>query len=267
MNQLYRVVGISKQAFHQKLDRQLVVHEEQHQLLPIIADIREDHPRLASRKIYHMLQPMYMGRDRFERFCFSNGYKLERKRAFHKTTDSSGIIRFDNLVKQIELTSVNQVWVSDITYYRIDEKFFYLTFIMDLYSRRIVGHCASTTLRTAQTTLLALGQALKERKPPAGLIFHSDGGGQYYCKEFLHLTQSANIRNSMAESALDNPNAERINGTIKNDYLIHYGPQNYPELKRMLDKAVDRYNQSRPHDSLKRRSPAEFESQLAIAQV
>lgn len=263
MNQIYRTVGISKQAFHQKLDRQLAMQEEQQQLLPVINDIRGDHPRLAARKIYHMLQPLNMGRDRFEKFCFSSGYKLDRKKAYQRTTDSSGVIRFDNLIKEIELRGINQVWVSDITYYRIDEKFYYLTFIMDLFSRRIVGHCASTTLQTKQTTLIALQQALKDRNPSAGLIFHSDGGGQYYCKEFLHLTGQYNIRNSMGESALDNPNAERVNGTIKNDYLVHYGPHNFAELKQLLAKAVDRYNQFRPHDSLKKKSPVGFETIMA----
>lgn len=262
MNQIYRALNITKQGFHQHTNRYLLQLEEQQQLLPLIADIRQDHPRMSSRQIYHMLQPLSIGRDRFEQFCFSHGYKLERKKAYHRTTDSRGITRFDNLLEGFELTSINQVWVSDITYYELGGRFFYLTFIMDLYSRRIVGHSVSDNLMTEYTTLPSLLMALKQRHPVAGLIFHSDGGGQYYCKEFLNITRGNNILNSMSENVYQNPNAERINGTIKNDYVKHYGPQNFKELTHMVTRAVDMYNNYKPHKSLNKKCPSEFERLL-----
>jgi putative transposase len=184
MNQLYRVIGISKQAFHQYLNRQMLQLEEQQQLLPIIGQIRTDHPRLSVRKMYLLLQPQSMGRDRFEQFCYLYGFKLAVKRTFYKTTNSLGVTRFENLIIGKELTAVNQVWASDITYYRIGERFYYITFILDLYSRFIVGHAVSASLLTEQTTIPALMTALKHREPGPGLIFHSDGGGQYYSKRF-----------------------------------------------------------------------------------
>ena len=95
---------------------------------------------------------------------------------------------------------------------------------MDLYSRVIVGYNVSARLKTEQTTLPALRQALKARKPAPGLIFHSDGGGQYYSKEFLDLTRKWNIANSMCDIVFENPHAERINGTIKNQYIKGYNP-------------------------------------------
>ena len=153
-----------------------------------------------------------MGRDRFEAFCFENGFKVSMKPAYHRTTNSYGVRRFDNLLESIELTSVNQVWVSDITYYRIGEKFYYLTFILDLYSRVIVGYSASENLDTLSTTIPALKMAARTRNIPKGLIIHSDGGGQYYCKEWLKLTSSHKMRNSMCESVYENAHAERING-------------------------------------------------------
>jgi putative transposase len=263
MNRLYRLVGISKQGFHQKLDREIKRKEEQMQLLPIIGQIREDHPRLSCRGMYFMLNPRHMGRDRFEAFCFTHGYKIETQRNKYRTTDSLGVIRFPNLLFQTEeLTGTNQVWVSDITYFQIQNDVYYLTFITDLYSRKIVGYTASRTLRTEDTTLKALKAALAERRieKGSGLIIHSDGGGQYYCKNFLKLTQPYGIRNSMGKSAYDNPHAERVNGTIKNDYLSCYQPQNYQELQRLLIKAVDLYNMKRPHSSLTRLSPEAFET-------
>jgi putative transposase len=266
MNRLYALAGISKQAFHQKLDREINRKEEQMQLLPIISQIREDHPRLSCREMYFMLNPRYMGRDRFEAFCYTHGYKIEIHKNKYRTTDSLGVIRFPNLLLQTgELTGTNQIWVSDITYFQIQNDVYYLTFITDLYSRRIVGYTASTTLRTEDTTLKALRSALKLRGISKGsnLIIHSDGGGQYYCKDFLRLTRSYGIRNSMGKSAYENPHAERVNGTIKNDYLVHYQPQNFQELQRLLTKAVHLYNTQRPHSSLTRLSPDVFETRTA----
>jgi transposase InsO family protein len=206
-----------------------------------------------------------MGRDRFENFCYQNGFKLYRKRSFHRTTDSRGVTRFDNLVAGREVTHANQVWVSDITYYRIEEKFYYITLIMDQFSRSIVGYSVSRTLHAETTTLPALNKAVKERRPPKGLIIHSDGGGQYYCTEFKDLTGKWKMLNSMGKCAYDNPYAERLNGTIKNDYLQYYGPSNFIELKHLLKRAVDNYNHRRPHTSLWQMTPVEFETNTNTA--
>ena len=267
MNALYRVLGTSKQAFHQWLDKQMLVMEEQQQLLPLIRQIRADHPRLSARLMYKMIGPQSMGRDKFEEFCFHNGFKLAVKRAYHKTTNSLGVTRFENLIGGKELTGVNQVWVSDITYYRIGEKFFYITFILDLWSRFIVGYTVSAGMLTEQTTIPALRMALKQRGPVQGLIFHSDGGGQYYCKEFLAITRKNLIENSMCESVYENAHAERINGTVKNDYLVYYAPQDYKQLVTLTDKAVKMYNFSRPHSSLGNISPQAYELSTKTALV
>ena len=261
MNQLYRAMGISKQAFHQHTERHLRMLEEQEQLLPVIAEIRRDHPQMSSRVMYGMIRPMQFGRDRFEQFCFSHGFKIERKRAYHRTTDSRGVTRFDNLIAGFELTGVNQVWVSDITYYTIGERYYFLTFIMDLCSRRIVGYAVSDNMMTEHTTLPALRMAIAGRRPAPGLIFHSDGGGQYYCKEFVKLTQACNMKNSMGTSVYENPNAERVNGTIKNSYVRFYGPENLSQLRQMTEKAVNMYNNYKPHTALNSLSPDAFERQ------
>lgn len=258
MNAVYRAIGISKQAFHKRLDRYLHLMDERQQLVKVIQDIRNEHPEMGARELYFMIRPAFMGRDKFEAFCFENGFRVARKRSFTRTTNSLGVTRFENLLLGIELTTVNQVWVSDITYYEIEGKFYYLTFIMDLYSRYIVGYSVSQNLSTQNTTLPALRMALRSRNIQPGLIFHSDGGGQYYCKEFKELTAFHHIRNSMGKTAYENPNAERINGTIKNSYLRYFHPQNYADLQRQVARAIRNYNR-RPHASLKRVSPDQFE--------
>lgn len=238
----------------------MILLEEKEQLLVLVKQIRSDHPRMSSRQMYRLIKPVHLGRDRFEAFCFENGYKIWIKRAYHRTTNSLGVTRFANLLWAFELTGINQVWVSDITYYRIGERFYYLTFILDLYSRVIVGHSVSCDLLTTSTTIIALQTALKRRKNPKGLIIHSDGGGQYYCKEWLQLTGKYLFRNSMCESVYENPHAERINGVIKNDYLAGYGPQDYAQLKTMTAKAVLKYNSEKPHQSIGNISPYAFEN-------
>ncbi|HYC85591.1 MAG TPA: DDE-type integrase/transposase/recombinase [Chryseosolibacter sp.] len=253
---------MTKQSFHQKLNRQLLFLQEMEQLLVLARQIRVDHPRMSARQMYRLIRPAQIGRDRFEAFCFENGFKVSIKRAYHRTTNSLGVTRFTNLLAGLELTGINQVWVSDITYYRIGEKFYYLTFFLDLYSRVIVGHSVASDLFTQSTTIVALQMAVKGRRTQPGLILHSDGGGQYYCKEWLHLTAHHQFRNSMAESVYENPNAERINGIIKNDYLVGYGPENCDQLIRMTAKAVRKYNEEKPHGSLGNVSPYQYERSL-----
>jgi transposase InsO family protein len=258
---------MSKQSFHQRLNRELILLQESEQLLVLVNQIRLDHPNMSSRQMYRIIKPAHLGRDRFEAFCFEKGFKVLVKRAYHRTTNSLGVTRFENLLLNSELTCINQVWVSDITYYRIEEKFYYLTFILDLYSRAIVGHSVSSNLVTTSTTMVALQMALKRRKTPKGVIIHSDGGGQYYCKEWLQLTTKYEFKNSMCESVYENPHAERINGIIKNDYLVGYGPQNHIELTAMTAKAVLKYNSEKPHKSIGNISPYEFEKLPKAAQA
>ena len=258
MNRLYQEIGITKQAFHKRLNRYLEAQDERAQLLSVIYEIRKEHPEMGAREMYFMIKPKCMGRDRFEEFCFENGLRISRKQSFTRTTNSLGVTRFDNLLIGFELKAVNQVWVSDITYFEIEGRFYYLTFIMDLYSRYIVGYSVSPNLLTECTTTPALKMALKHRHIEPGVIFHSDGGGQYYSKAFKTLTEQYGLKNSMGTTPYENPNAERINGTIKNCYLRHYAPSHYLKLIQQTGRAVKNYNQ-RPHSSLGRLSPKRFE--------
>lgn len=264
MNEIFRYLNYSKQAFHQKLENELLKASEDATLFYLVDQIRKEHPTLSARKMYGMLNIQTIGRDRFELFCMQNGYSVPKKRNYFKTTNSLGVKRFDNLIASLELTDINQVWVSDITYYLLGETFYYLSFIMDLFSRKIIGYSASKNLSTFATTIPALKSAKKtliNGKAP-GCILHSDGGGQYYKKEFRTLTHQMELTNSMSYSVFENAHAERINGTIKNDYLIHYQPVDFIDLKKQLKRAVKNYN-NRPHESLKNLSPNTFERKLA----
>jgi putative transposase len=261
---LYRALKISKQAVHKGIQRLQQTKDEQMQVLKLIYEIRSDHPTMGMRDMYYKMRPKSMGRDAFERFC--NEWSLQSRKAknHRRTTDSSGVVRFENLINAIECKEVNHVWQSDITYFEVRGIFYYITFIQDAFSRRIIGHHTSKRLFTEDTTLPALKKAIKVRQKLdlAGLIFHSDGGGQYYDKAFLELTQKNHIQNSMCEYAWENGKAERLNGVIKNNYLQHRSINNFEELVKEVDRSVHLYNEEKPHIALQRKSPTTFEKEL-----
>jgi len=264
MNTLFRAVGNSKQGFHQYHNRLILKLEEEEYLRYMIPKIRAHHPTMGIRDLYFKIGPQTMGRDIFEDFCKQEGYVLKKKKAFKGTTDSSGVKRFENLTLNLELTALDQLWVSDITYFEISGKYSYLTFIMDTFSRKILGYSVSTRLTTEATTLVALKMAIRSRNKHklTGLILHSDGGGQYYAGIFLKLTQAYEIKNSMCKYPWENPYAERINGIIKNNYLQHRSIDSFQKLIKEVDRSVNLYNNDKPHKCLKRLTPVEYENRI-----
>lgn len=260
MNSIYSCLGISKQSFYQMFNRRLYKQEEQQQIIHLVRQVRRDHPRMSARDIYYKLQPSSVGRDQFEQICYSNHLRVQEKRNFRVTTNSMGVTRFPNHLKEFEVTGINQAFVSDITYYEIKDCFYYLTFIMDLYNRQIVGFSVSDNLRTENTTIPALNQLVNLRGSEnlKGAIFHSDGGGQYYSNDFKSITSELKMINSMAEEVYENAHAERLNGIIKNNYLYPYGPTDMNSLKKLTKKAVWMYNNEKPHSALKRKTPISY---------
>lgn len=257
----YKAVGTSKQGFHGYLDRYLVRKDHGQQVLKLIAGIRKDHPDMGLREMYYLIHPEWMGRDAFEALGKEHGLCIRTYKNFHRTTDSSGTKFFPNLIEKLEIVRPNQVWQSDITYYAVNGKFNYITLIQDTFSKIIVGHSASDSLATELTTLPSLKMAVGKRGKQGlgGLIFHSDGGGQYYCKEFIILITKYQIESSMGKSCYENAMAESLNGVIKNKYLRYREIKNLSELKLELDRVVELYNSSKPHSALGRMTPELFE--------
>lgn len=247
------------------MDRYLQERSIEEQILLLVYRVREDHPTMGLRDIYFKITPIGIGRDRFEILCKQSGLMVERMHNLRRTTDSSGVIRFDNLLIGLVINKPNQVWQSDITYFELNGRFYYITFIIDAFTRVIVGHAVSQRLKTEQTTLPALQKAIKSRIDLKlsihALIFHSDGGGQYYDKDFLELTRKHEIINSMCQYPWENGKAERINGVIKNNYLIHRFISSYEQLQIEVDRSVLLYNTEKPHIELQRKSPILFEKE------
>lgn len=257
MNQLYKAVGISKQAVSQYAQRQGRFNEQLAGLVGEAEVLRQEHPGCGVEKMYHILKPDFLGRDKFIEVFMELGFRLKRAKNYQRTTYSIAT-NYPNLIQGMEVAAPSVVWQSDITYYRVGEQFYYAVFIIDVYTKKIVGYQVSDHMR-ATANVKALQTALNNNKAP--VIHHSDRGGQYLYHKYIKLLRSRDCRISMAESAQDNAYAERINRTIKEEYLDHWKPKNLEELKRFTRKAVENYNNKRGHKSLQMRTPDGFEQE------
>lgn len=251
MSRVYAHIGVNKQAaFHAW--RQHRCTEREAMVVDLVRCVRGDHPHRGLRKIHRMLRNPAMGRDRFETAMKRHGLQVHPQHSATRTTHSQRRLRFPNLLKGLVLTDMHQLWVTDITYIRLLERFAYLVTILDVYTRRILATVAHLTLR-AEANVLALQQALRRTRHERGgfpPIPHSDYGGQYIDEKYLALLRSQNIRISMCEEAWENPYVERVQGTLKNEYLTQGEIRTLEELRRRLPRAVELYNGERPHQSL-----------------
>lgn len=258
--------GVTRQAYYQHfwsvtdhvIEEDLIVQE--------VLQIRKNHRWMGGRKLYEKLYPFMlehqikMGRDAFFDLLSYHGLLIRRRKRRIVTTNSSHWLRkYPNLIRDFVPTAPNQLWVSDITYWKINNKDVYINLITDAYSRYIVGYHGAPTLEAIES-IKALKMALKTMKnnQPESLIHHSDRGVQYCSSDYVKLLQDNGIEISMTENGdpLENAIAERINGIIKNEYLIDYSVDNIGNAQQLLKKAVELYNYDRPHMSIGNLTPA-----------
>lgn len=249
------MVGITKQAVHKQQQRQKVLNKEVNNLVAEAETLREEHPGCGVEKMYYTLKPRFIGRDNFIDLFMDLGFRIRRNKNYRRTTYSSSC-NYPNLIKGLSVTAPSTVWQSDITYIDIGDKFYYAVFIIDVYTKKIVGYKVSNHMR-ATANLEALKMALDSH--PAPRIHHSDRGSQYIYHEYLKTLKDKGSAISMALSAQDNAYAERINQTIKDEYLKYGRPKTFKELEHYMRKAVDQYNYRQPHNHLKRMTPGSFE--------
>ncbi len=255
MNQLYKVIGISKQAVFQYQKRQAIFDNQISQLILEADDLRKDHPGCGVEKMYHILSPSFIGRDRFIDTMMALGYRIKKVKNYKRTT-IAGKKFYPNLIKGLQISKPNTLWQSDITYLPLNGKHYYAVFIIDVYTKKIVGFKVSDNMR-AQANVSALKMALKDNQAPK--IHHSDRGSQYTYGKYLEILRANNTKISMSFSGLDNAYAERINRTIKEEYLNYWNPKTFNQLKSYVKRAVDNYNMIRAHKHLPKMSPDKFE--------
>lgn len=252
-----RLLGITRQAYYQHWWHNETLTIEKELVIKQVILIRQDHRHMGTRKLYELIQPFLlehgikMGRDALFDLLASERLLVKRYKRRISTTDSFHLYRkFPNLIKGFVPCRPNQLWVSEITYWKINGQFLYISFITDAYSRKIVGYNVAENLLSVETAK-ALRMALENTEDTSFLYHHSDRGLQYCCNEYLKILEESGIRVSMTKSS--NPRnaiAERVNGIIKNEYLSSYNVLDLEEGKQVFDFVIRLYNEERPHKSL-----------------
>lgn len=264
MNNIYQYCQISKQAHHQAFQKEQQWLSKEQVLVGLILQIREMHPAMGLRTMYDFYQPESVGRDTFVSIGLKYGFRTKIFKNQAKTTFSSPYSRYSNLLIDKVLSNTNQLWTSDITYFEVDGKFYYIVFIMDVYSRLIIGYTVADNMK-ATNNVIALMMAFKTRKQSdfnSQLIHHSDRGGQYISNLYITMLEKAKIQISMCNQVYENAHIERVNGTIKNQYLIYRNITTEQQLQKELKRAVDTYNNDRPHSALSNLTPRAFEQHI-----
>jgi putative transposase len=189
-----------------------------------------------------------------------------RKRKFVVTTDSKhGRKVYPNLAGQMTLTDIDQLWMADITYIRLETEFVYLAVVIDAFSRRVIGWALDRTVED-ELTLAALRMALELRQPPTGWVHHSDRGSQYASGDYTDLlkTHGGEISMSRKSSPWENAGCESWMKTLKYEEVYRQEYRDLAEVRASIARFIDHvYNQKRLHSALGYRPPVEFEQALA----
>lgn len=275
VKELCALFGVSKQAYY-KRDMTVAARKIQREaiILAYIREIRLCAPGIGGMKLWFMYKRDFpdgerVGRDIFYEIIDRHGLKARHKTRRPRTTDSThGLRVYPNLIVDYISDRCNRLWVSDITYITLwlddDRHFFcYLSLIMDAYSREIVGWDVGATL-SALHPVKALRMALKRLEGMAPeetalLIHHSDRGSQYASTEYVGLLEEKKIRISMTQNGnpKENAQAERVNGTVKNELLAGIRLTGLSDTIEAVARAVEFYNTRRPHMSIDMLTPVE----------
>lgn len=260
------MIGISTSTYYYKPKRsRLARAKDDMDIKAAIEKIRGDLPVSGYRTLQRYLRREHgikVGETRLRRIIRENNLQAKQVKRFVKTTDSDhDEIVYPNLLPEMAVTDVNQVWVADLTYIRILAGFVYLAAILDVYSRKVIGWAISTSL-DRRLTLAALEMAIAKRNPKSGTIHHADRGVQYLCKEYVALLYKNEFHVSCSRKGnpYDNAFAESFFKTLKSNEV---DLQTYRDIWDVTDRVPefleDIYNERRVHSKLDYISPNEFE--------
>jgi len=263
MKDICAIAEITKQGYYKGINK-ASGQDYTNQVIQAVEKIRKDHKRMSCRKIYWKVKDhVQVGRDNFEKIAFRSGYKIRKKRSVQKTTNGKGKPAYPNLIEGKIINGINQAFQSDIFYYSVDGQDRYGFTIKDIYSRRLLALHFSKTLK-AEELVKAIKQAGAERGTHVfeNCIFHSDRGSQYISHKAREVIQNQyKMRSSMCVMPQENAYVERIQGTLKQEYLDE-NELTIQGLNRMAKRIKYLYNQERPHYSLNMMSPVEFEAYI-----
>lgn len=265
-----RLAGVSRAGFYRFLQSQEPVAEEMVVRSAIQEIALEHRRRYGYRRITAELRRrgLLVNHKRVWRMMQTDNLLGVQPKHFMVTTESKHRLEvYLNLAGRMKLTGINQLWRADITYIRLQSEFVYLAVVLDAYSRRVVGWALDRTLMT-RLPRAALEKAIAERRPPPGLVHHSDRGMQYACPEYVQVLEQHQMIPSMSRPAnpYDNASCESFIKTLKREEIDGTAYRDLEHLRDNLETFLDEYyNQRRLHSSLGYVPPAEFEQAAASA--
>ncbi len=262
--------GVSRAGFYRSLQERAPVEEDM-EVRSVIQPIAVEHRRrYGYRRISAELRRrgMLVNHKRVLRIMRKDNLLAVQPRAFVVTTDSDHEFEvYLNLASRMKLTGMNQLWVADITYIRLQKEFVYLAVVLDAFSRKVVGWALDRTL-AARLPIAALEQAIAQRQPPPGLVHHSDRGVQYASGEYATVLRKRQMIPSMSRPAnpYDNASCESFMKTLKREEIYANDYQDLEHLLGNIEAFIEQYyNRSRLHSALGYRPPEEFEREANTA--
>jgi putative transposase len=258
------LLGYSRQAYYQKIKDEQNKALKEEIIIEQVLEQRKIHPRIGGRKLLVLIDcfiaphGISMGKDAFFDLLRQHRLLIKSRRRKPRTTWSDHWMhKYPNLIKGFIPIMPCQLWVSDITFVNIENKWAFLSMITDVYSHKIVGYYLSKDL-TVSGPLRALKMAIENNPLHPYLIHHSDRGAQYCCADYVALLTKHQIKISMTQSGnpRENAIAERANGIIKGEYLDKT-ICNFNQAQNDVIIAINKYNNLRPHDSIDKLTPAE----------
>jgi transposase InsO family protein len=261
------VAGFSRAGYYRFLDPEKPAPADM-DLRDELQKIALEWPSYGSRRMTRELKDRgwEVNRKRVQRLMREDNLLCVRKRKFVVTTDSAhGLTIYPNRAGAMILTGMDQLWVADITYIRLEEEFVYLAVILDAYSRRVIGWRLSDGLDDS-LTLAALRMALAQRAVRPGLVHHSDRGVQYASGDYTELLKTNGIDISMSRKGnpWDNAVCESFMKTLKYEEVYRTEYRNLADARARIGEFLETvYNERRLHSALDYRSPVQFESTLA----
>jgi transposase InsO family protein len=267
-----RVAAVSRASFYRWLEPSMPVEEEMEVQAAIQAVVLEHHRRYGYRRVTAELRRRgwCVNHKRVARLMSEDNLLAVQPRAWVTTTNSSHELEvYMNLARRMKLTGINQLWVADITYIRLQAEFVYLAVVLDAFSRKVVGWALGRTL-AASLTVTALERALRDRQPPPGLVHHSDRGLQYASEEYAKVLRQHGIVPSMSRPAnpYDNAFCESFMRTLKREEIDARSYCDLDDLRTHVAEFIEQYyNRSRLHSALGYQPPEEFEQMTASNQA
>lgn len=267
---IYESLGITKQAYYQRLKKEEQMEIERNKVIELVVEYRKKLPKTGTLKLYHHLKAelsklnIKMGRDAFNDLLRSRGMLIKKTKRFFITTDSKHFFKTSpNLLKDIEITHSEQVFVSDITYIDTDEGHGYLALVSDAYSRKIMGWSLEDNMKVTMVKS-ALEMAYKNTIfHHQEIIHHSDRGIQYCCPDYSEFAQKKGFVLSTTQQydPYENAIAERINGILKYEFGLKNRLKSIELAQKLVAEAVELYNNERMHWSLDFKKPQDVHLQ------